>query len=107
MEQITSTIKEYAIIFVCCLIILVTVSQTSLNPEYKELEKGDRIKKLFIGSVGSCISVVCVYEILLKLFGWDPTLCLALGAATGFIGGEAALRIVLKFLEKKLGIKED
>lgn len=101
MEQVTNYLKEWSIAVVCVIIIAVTAANFPANPHYGEMTFGEKIRKLFVGCVGSCIAVICVYEFF-KYIHFPEMLALGLGAAAGYIGGETMIRLLLEFIENKL-----
>ena len=101
MEQLTNYLKEWSIVVVCVIIMAVTAADFPSKPHYDDMTAGEKVRKLFIGCVGSCIAVICVYE-LFKYMNFPEMLALGFGAAAGYIGGETMIKLFLEFIENKL-----
>lgn len=69
-----------------------------------EMTKIQKIRKLVIGCVGSCITVLLVYE-LLTYFNLPPRLATAVSALFGYIGGDVSIKLILTYIEKFINKK--
>lgn len=70
----------------------------------KEMTKAQKARKLIIGCVGSCITVLLVYELLIY-FNLPPRLATAISALFGYIGGDVSIKLILSWIENYINKK--
>ncbi|PAF53241.1 hypothetical protein BKH42_06855 [Helicobacter sp. 13S00482-2] len=87
-------------LFVGCLFVLRTISEEVIDTKSKMIQ-------FIIYGVGSSMLITWIgYEIFV-FYGLPPSLACSIGGGLGFIGAETIARIFIRFLKKKLDIKEE
>lgn len=95
------TLKENALIFTLVIIIMVSAATLPDRKGYDSMTTFKKIRKLFIGCVGSSLAVLCVYYTLIW-WGCPQNVSLAFGGAVGFAGGETATRLFARYITNKI-----